>query len=271
LRSYETLIYEQDGAVAWVTLNRPEVHNAFNSTMQLELRELWSDLRWDDSVRVIVLTGAGERAFCTGLDVSEAWSGQSLPRETASEGVLPFMMNDVGRLICPKQCDLWKPMIVAVNGMASGGAFYLLGDAEFVIASEHATFFEPHVTYGVAAAYEPIHLLAKMPMQEVMRMALLGNNERMSAQRAHQVGLVSEVVPGDQLHDAANWAAQRIADASPLAVQGTVRAIWTGAEQSRGQALGVAWAFSNLGMDREAMQAFAAGLGSGDRPRPRSR
>jgi hypothetical protein len=102
-------------------------------------------------------------------------------------------------------------------------------------------------------------------------MALLGNNERMTAQRAHQVGLVSEVVPPEQLHDAANGAAQRIAEASPMAVQGTVRAIWTGAEQSRGQALGVAWAFSNLGMDQEAMQAFAAGLGSGDRPRPRLR
>ena len=104
--------------------------------------------------------------------------------------------------------------------MACGGAFYILGEVDFIIAADHATFFDPHVTYGMPAAFEPIFLLHKMPFQEVMRLSLLGAHERMSAARAHQIGFVSEVVPADELHDRARWAAQAIADQPALAVQG---------------------------------------------------
>ena len=90
-------------------------------------------------------------------------------------------------------------MIAAVNGMACGGAFYMLGEVEFVIAAEHATFFDPHVTYGMTAAFEPMHMLQKMPFHEIMRLSLLGNHERLSAKRAYEIGLVSEVVPADEL------------------------------------------------------------------------
>ena len=105
------------------------------------------------------------------------------------------MFNDPGDNIGPKSCDLWKPVIAAVNGMACGGAFYMLGETEFIIAAEHATFFDPHVTYGMVAAFEPIHMLQKLPFGEIMRISLLGNYERMSAARAHQIGMVCEVVP----------------------------------------------------------------------------
>ena len=91
------------------------------------------------------------------------------------------MFNDPGDNIGPKSCDLWKPVIAAVNGMACGGAFYMLGEVEFIIAAEHATFFDPHVTYGMTAAFEPIHMRAIMPFPEIMRLSLLGNYERMSA------------------------------------------------------------------------------------------
>src|SRR3954453_13102265 len=107
-------------------------------------------------------------------------------------------------------------MIAAVQGIARGGAFYMLGETEFIIASDDAVFFDPHVTYGMTAAFEPIHLLAKMPFQEVMRMALLGADERMSAERAREIGLVSEVVARDQLRESVDWAARVIADAPPL-------------------------------------------------------
>ena len=94
------------------------------------------------------------------------------------------MYDDPGRDVGPKARDCWKPVIAAAQGMACGGAFYLLGEVEFVIASDAATFFDPHVTYGMTAAFEPIQILRKMPFQEIMRMSLFGSDERMSAERA---------------------------------------------------------------------------------------
>jgi enoyl-CoA hydratase/carnithine racemase len=158
---------------------------------------------------------------------------------------------------------LWKPVVAAVNGMACGGAFYLLGEVDFIIAADHATFFDPHVTYGMTAAFEPIHLLQKMPLQEVLRMALLGAHERMSAERAREVGLVSQVVPMADLVATTTWAADAIASAPPLVIQGTQRAIWMAREVARTQALDLAYLYTNIGTDTgvlvENQREFAAG------------
>jgi enoyl-CoA hydratase/carnithine racemase len=266
MADYETLLYEEVDGVAWVTLDRPDVHNAFNVQMQRELKSLWTGLRRNDDVRCIVLTGAGEKAFCTGIDRTETMSdgGSASPDESiVGSGSTPFMFDDPGENIGPKSCDLWKPVIAAVNGMACGGAFYILGEVEFIIAAEHATFFDPHVTYGMTAAFEPIHMLQKMPFHEIMRLSLLGNHERLSARRAHEIGLVSEVVPAGELHDAAAWAANAIASAPPLAIQGTVRAIWAGLEHSRKQAIDLGYAFIAMGTNqesiREGQESFASG------------
>jgi enoyl-CoA hydratase/carnithine racemase len=261
---FQTLLYEETNGVAWVTLNRPEVYNAFNVAMQRELHDLWRGLRRNDAVRAVVLTGAGDKAFCTGIDRTETMGDQAQPGARAvGAASTPFMFDDPGANIGPKSCDLWKPVIAAVNGMACGGAFYMLGEVEFIIAAEPATFFDPHVTYGMTAAFEPMHMLHKMPFHEIMRLALLGNHERLSAKRAHEIGLVSEVVPADQLRDAARWAAEAIASAPPLAIQGTVRAIWAARELTRSQALGLGYAFIGLGTNPESIQqgqaAFAAG------------
>jgi enoyl-CoA hydratase/carnithine racemase len=264
MADYETLLYEEKDGVAWVTLNRPEVHNAFNAQMQRELRSLWTGLRRNDDVRCIVLTGAGEKAFCTGIDRTETMGDDDPDREkVVGSGSTPFMFDDPGENIGPKSCDLWKPVIAAVNGMACGGAFYILGEVEFIIAAEHATFFDPHVTYGMTAAFEPIHMLQKMPFHEIMRLSLLGNHERLSAQRAHEVGLVSEVVPAIDLRAAAEWASSAIASAPPLAIQGTVRAIWAALEHTRKQAIDLGYAFVAMGTNqdsiREGQEAFASG------------
>ena len=264
MADYQTLLYEERNGVAWVTLNRPAVHNAFNVQMQRELHDLWRGLRRHDGVRAVVLTGAGDKAFCTGIDRTETM-GESAPsgERTVGAASTPFMFDDPGAHIGPKSCDLWKPVLAAVNGMACGGAFYMLGEVEFIIAAEHATFFDPHVTYGMTAAFEPMHMLQKMPFHEIMRVSLLGNHERMSAGRAHEIGLVSEVVPREQLRAAATWAAEAIASAPPLAIQGTLRALWAARELSRSQALTLGYAFIGLGTSRESIQqgqaAFAAG------------
>jgi enoyl-CoA hydratase/carnithine racemase len=260
----ETLLYEEADGVAWVTLNRPEVHNSFNALMQRELRDVWTGLRRNDDVRCVVLTGAGDKAFCTGIDRTETMGDDSADREkVVGSGSTPFMFDDPGQNICPKQCDLWKPVVAAVNGMACGGAFYMLGESDIIIASDNATFFDPHVTYGMTAAFEPIHMLQKMPLGEIMRLSLLGNHERMSAQRAFQIGLVSEVAPLAELRDRAAWIAAAIASAPPLAVQGTMRAIWAGQEHTWRQALELAYAYVGLGTNqdsiKEGQQMFASG------------
>jgi enoyl-CoA hydratase/carnithine racemase len=181
------------------------------------------------------------------------------------------MYDDPGGDLGPKSNDLWKPVIAAVHGLTCGGAFYMLGEVEFVIAAEDTLFFDPHVTYGMTAAFEPIQLLSKMPFQEIMRLSLLGVHERMTAERAREIGLVSEVVPGDELRERAGWAARVIADSPPLVIQGTMRALWTALEVPRSQALGLANLFTRIGSDAEAFKAGQDRFASGERPQWRKR
>jgi enoyl-CoA hydratase/carnithine racemase len=267
VESFETLLYEEKDGVAVVTLNRPEVHNAFNYAMQRELRSLWISLRTNDDIRVVVLTGAGDKAFCTGIDRTETiQQGYLEGKKTGpSTGPVstPFMYNDPGGNLNPKQNDLWKPVVAAINGMACGGALYMLGEVDIIIAAEHATFFDPHVTYGMVAGFESTHLLQKLPLGETLRVALLGANERMSAQRAYQLGLVSEVVPADELLDKAMWIASSIASAPVLAIQGTLKAVWTAHELSRKAALEQVSTFVSLGTTRENIESGQRSFQSG--------
>src|SRR5207247_596959 len=116
-----------------------------------------SELQRNDDVRVVGRTGAGDQAFCTGIDRTETMgdgSADAKGERVVGSGSTPFMFDDPGENIGPKSCDLWKPVIAAVNGIACGGAFYMLGEVEFIIAAEHATFFDPHVTYAITAASE---------------------------------------------------------------------------------------------------------------------
>ncbi|MDN3357575.1 enoyl-CoA hydratase/isomerase family protein [Actinomadura sp. DC4] len=267
MTGYKTLTFDVEDGVAWVTLDRPEVHNAFDLRMMREINECWHALRDDDDVRVVVLTGAGDKAFCTGLDRTAAAVGDpDRPRDIGQRGATPLHLNDPGDLLPPKTAGrLWKPVIAAVNGMACGGAFYLLGEVEFIIAAEHATFFDPHTTYGMAAVFEPMMMLQRMPLGEVMRMSLMGSHERLSARRAYEVGLVQEVVPGGELREAARRAAAVIAARPPLAVQATVRAIWYAQELGYRQALDVGKTLVPLGTDEDSLAAGQRVFASGER------
>jgi enoyl-CoA hydratase/carnithine racemase len=267
--AYETVLVTKDDGVAWVSLNRPEVRNAINAQMQAELHEIWHGFRYDDDVRCVVLAGEGE-SFCTGIDRAEAVSDEN--NAAMAEGnypgyPTPWMYDDPGRDVGPKQCDLWKPVIAAVQGMACGGAFYMLGETEFIIAADDATFFDPHVTYGMTAAFEPIQMLSKMPFPEIMRMSLLGVHERMSAERAREIGLVTEVVPLADLRERAGAVARIIADSPALAVQGTMRALWTALEVPRAQAVGLANLFTRIGSDAAAFKEGQERFATGERPR----
>ncbi|MEU9011023.1 enoyl-CoA hydratase/isomerase family protein [Streptomyces sp. NPDC048479] len=246
--------YKETG-VALVTLDRPERHNAIDLVMAGELGAAWRQFRFDDSVRAVVVTGAGTKAFCTGIDRSVR-----VPQPSS-----PYTIDDPLIAIGPKANELWKPVIAAVEGMACGGAFYLLGESEFLVASREATFFDPHTTYGMVSAYETISMAQRMPFGEVARMALMGTAERISAQRAYETGLVSELTEPGEAVAAALRAAAVVASYPTEAVQGTVRAVWSAKEAARSQALAHAphlITLGNLPPERQA-ELFEGGRGRG--------
>ncbi len=264
MAEFETVRYEVRDGVAWLTLDRPEVMNAFDERMLDEVSTVWRTVRADDAVRVAVVTGAGDRAFCTGIDrAGIADDG------TATGGVgfsgSPFHLDDPGARLGPKSNDLWKPVIAAVNGIACGGAFYLLGECDILVAADTATFFDPHVTYGMPASYESMLMVGRMPLGEVLRMQLTGAAERVSAKRAYDVGLVSEVVPAAELAGCAERLAAVIAAAPTLAVQATLRAVWAAAELGRQQALSLGNAFVAMGMTDESLAEGQRRFASGER------
>ena len=255
------LALEVTDHVATVTLDRVEVHNAFDPLMTDELARVWQALRTDADVRAVVVTGAGEKAFCTGID-----------RSSVTEfGLDPFTYEDPGKLLGPKSQGLWKPVVAAVNGMACGGAFYVLGEADVILAAEHATFFDPHVTFGMVAAYEPILLLRRMPFGEVLRMALAGSHERVGAATAREIGLVSEVVPMSELLDGARRLAGIFAAQPPLAIQATLRTLWAARDMPALQASDLGNLFLQLGTTTDALNEGQEQFASGARVKPRIR
>src|SRR6187397_880409 len=185
-----------------------------------ELSVAWKALDADPDVRVIVHTGEG-RAFQTGVDVEEIASdgvGMERYRESMENFDIHFTAWHQG---------VAKPVITAVNGLCAGGAFHWVADADIVIASSDATFFDPHVSVGQVVAIEAIGLIRKMPVEAVMRMAFVGRYERMGAQRAFELGMISEVIdPPERLREAAQELAEKIAKNSPAALAATKRALW---------------------------------------------
>jgi enoyl-CoA hydratase/carnithine racemase len=249
------LLYDlADNGVLSITLNRPEFHNAINAQMRIELRRVWRRAKRDPNVRVLILTGAGERAFTSGADrerMDDAAHEFEIDLDAEEDDVMrrtppgevpgsPGYESDLESTICPKSCGLFKPVVTAVNGMACGAALYMLGESDIIIAAEGASFFDPHITFGMVAGYESMHMLQRLPIGEVIRMQLLGAHERMSAQRAHQLGLVSAVLPPAELLPEARRIADIIASLSPGAVQGTLRSIWAAQDLPRSLAFAMA-------------------------------
>ncbi len=261
---FETIAIDFDGNVAWVTLNRPDVLNAFNSLMQKEIRETWRAFREMDEVHAVVLTGSGGKSFCVGIDRDGDMSALD-ESENLYGTSNNFMYDDPGDDLGPKSCDLWKPVICAVNGMCCGGAFYFLAESDIIIAAEHATFFDPHVTYGMPAVYEPMKMAQRMPLGEILRMTLLGNHERLSAESAKRIGLVSEIVPMDDLRNRASWISSAIASQPTIAVQASLRAIWAANDLGRLDALSHAPSLLSTGMSKKAMAEGQALFESGER------
>jgi len=217
--SYECLKVERHGPVGWLINDRPDQLNAMNSQMRDEFADAWTELDQDPAVRVIVHTGEG-RAFQTGVDVTEiASDGLGFERYRQS-------MEDFDLHFTAWHQRVWKPVITAVNGICAGGGFHWIADADIVIAASDAQFFDPHVSVGQVVSLEAIGLIRKMPAEAVMRMAFVGRYERMTAQRAYELGMISQIVdPPDQLRAEAQELAEKIAKNSPAAMAATKRAL----------------------------------------------
>ncbi|MFL6206604.1 MAG: enoyl-CoA hydratase/isomerase family protein [Acidimicrobiales bacterium] len=218
--TYETLLVEREGAIGWLVFNRPQAGNAMDARMLAELERAWQELDHDPQVRVIVNTGEG-RAFQTGLDVAQLARDRSALREQSRR------TRDAELKLSAWHNGVQKPVIAAVNGVCAGGGLHFVADADIVIAASNATFLDPHVSIGQVSAYEVIALVRKSPMEPVVRMALTGRHERVTAHRARQLGILSEVVdPPERLREVARDLAGKIARNSPAAMAATKRALW---------------------------------------------
>jgi enoyl-CoA hydratase/carnithine racemase len=235
---FETILYETShDRVATITLNRPEVLNAFDRRMCEEMRRAWRVVKDDPQVHAVVLRSAGDRAFCAGIDVKSSY-GQ--PDDVWNH-------EDPGELLSPKWQKVWKPVVCAVHGICTAGAFYFVNEADVVICSSDATFFDSHVSSGMVSALEPVGLMRRIGLGETLRMALLGNDERVGAETALRIGIVTEIVDRETLWDRAHELAAEIATRPTAATQGTVRAIWESLDRPYRAAMEQGLIYTRLG------------------------
>ncbi len=202
-----TVLYERDGRIATITYNRPEAMNAVNQELREDLNAAWEQFRKDDEAWVAIVTGNG-RAFSAGADLR----GGARPIGTSHWETPSLTSLESGM-------EIWKPVIAAVNGYALGFACTLVAACDFVIASERAEFGFPEVRIGVPTIQGAVRMPMKVGWQNAMELLLIG--ERVSAERAREMGLVGKVVPHDDLMKEARALADRLCLSAPLAVRAT--------------------------------------------------
>lgn len=224
MAEFETVCFDVEDRVATITLNRPARLNAMNQQLRDELRQCWSLVKEDPDIWVAIVTGAGS-AFSSGADVDAlATGGFTQPDRWAQLA----MIERIRALPTPRRLNVHKPIIAAVNGVAAGVSLDLVTEADIPIASEQAYFVDPHVSIGYVSSHEMVSMSRRVPLAVCLRMALLGTQERMSAERAYEVGLVTEVVSHDRLMERARELASMLLANAPLAVWGTKMAILQG-------------------------------------------
>jgi len=243
-----------DGIVV-ITLDRPARGNSLAPGMMAVFRAIWSEVRDDPAIRVAIVTAAGEKHFCTGFDVSEA-DGEDAKAVFANRPLAEAVHWS------PHQNRVWKPVICAVQGLCVGGGLHFVVDSDIVVASQNAAFVDAHVNVGMVGALENVGLAKRLPLGTALRMTLVGRDYRLPAARAHQLGLVDELVetPADVLPAALLLARSLLAN-SPQAMALSKQAVWGSVERGYGAALESAWALLRLHWGhpdfREGPRAFA--------------
>jgi enoyl-CoA hydratase/carnithine racemase len=220
--AYENLLLEKKNSIAYVTVNRPKVLNALNMATMDELRDVFTDVKNDSSVRVAILTGAGEKAFIAGADIGElakhdAVSGKEYTHR--GQSVLDLIEN------------LGKPVIACINGFALGGGCEIAMACTMRLASENVKLGQPEVKLGIIPGYGGTQRLPRL-VGKGMAMQMLLAGEMISAQEAHRIGLVNEVTPAAELIPRAEAIANKIIANAPLAVQFAMEAVNKGMEMT---------------------------------------
>jgi E-phenylitaconyl-CoA hydratase len=237
----EAILFDVEDNVATITLNRPDSLNSFNKAMADDMTWAWETIRDTDDIYCAIIQANGDRAFCTGVDIKgdSSW----------------FMKDNVwtsfdpGVLLSPKfHHKVWKPVVAAAHGLCAGGAQYFLNESDIIICSDDAVFFDPHANVGIVSSLEPMGMLHRgVPLGDVLRWALMGNEERITAETALRLGLVTEVVTREQLRGRAREIAVSIARRNPKAIQGTIRAIWESLDMTRSTAIQNGLSYTQLG------------------------
>jgi len=215
-RTYETLHVEHEGPVAVVTLNRPKVLNALNARMVGELGAAFADLDADETVRAVILTGSGEKAFAAGADIGELHALRS-----AVDGA---NLSRSGHALTQAMERMRKPIIAAINGFALGGGCELALACDIRIASENARFAQPEVNLGLIPGFGGTQRTARL-LGRGMALYLCLSGETLTAEQARQAGLCEKVVPAAELLHEAKRVANLIASKAPLAIAAVKHAI----------------------------------------------
>jgi E-phenylitaconyl-CoA hydratase len=235
------VLYVKRDGIAYITLDRPERGNALSGDMRRRLGEIWHDVRVDPAVRVAIVTGSGDRHFCTGADMVD------LAESADTEPALPIgpPMEEELRFTA-RQVKVWKPVICAVNGTAAGAGLHFVVDADIVLAAEDASFVDTHVNVGQVGAIENIGLAKRLPLGTVLRMTLMGKAYRLTAERAHHFGLVDEIVPRADLISTAEQMARAMMQGSPRTSALSQEAIWKSLETGYHEAMDFGWALVRM-------------------------
>lgn len=221
-----SLLYEKRGQIAFITFNRPHAHNALDPEALCRLADAWQDYAADDSLRVAILTGAGEKSFTAGADLGSLIPLLSGAREVRDDWDRRIFSDatllDRATL---KAGELYKPVIAAINGYCIGAGTELIQAVDIRIASERASFAVNEVTRGfMPGGGSAVRLARQIPLCKAMEMLLVGG--RMEAAEAHRIGLINECIAHENLPDRARWFAERIAANGPLAVRKTKETVW---------------------------------------------
>ncbi len=225
--TFENILFEKKNAIAYVTVNRPKVLNALNMATMEEMRQAFHEIRNDTAIRVVVLTGAGEKAFIAGADIGELATRDPLTgKETTQRG------QDVLNLIE----NLGKPVIACINGFALGGGCEVAMACTMRLATENAKLGQPEVKLGVIPGYGGTQRLPRLVGKGLAMQQLL-TGEMITAQEAYRIGLVNEVVAAAELIPRAEAIAAKIIANAPLAVQYVMEAVNKGMEMSLSEGL----------------------------------
>lgn len=248
--SFETLLFEVAEGVATVTLNRPKVLNALNDQVITELGRVMADIKEDDAVRVVILTGSGDKAFAAGADISELAQAQ---------GVKAVNLARKGQRLTRDMEQLGKPIIAAVNGFALGGGCELAMACTIRLASNNTLFGQPEVNLGVIPGYGGTQRLTRLVGKgRAMELILTGRN--VSAEEAMAMGLVSQVVEPEALMDAARKTAGTLMKKGPIALRLAMAAVNSGESMGLDDALDLEAHYFGVGSATadcaEGLQAF---------------